>query len=148
MKTIIALLGFGALCASGMRLEQINPTLGLISDAQIQEALAFVGGSADKLQEFVDTQIEDLVDSNRKFRDCLKQHQCSVIDAKCAFDNCAPKELRDLVGQMVQQVQAAQAAFIDVSQHITEDVLDGVGQLFEGADLGFEDDGATAGASE
>lgn len=143
MKTIIALLGFGALCASGMRLEQFNPTLGLIPDAQIQEYLAFVGGSADKMQEFIDTQIEDLVENNRKFRGCLKEHHCTVIDAQCAFDNCAPKELRDLVGQMMQQVQAAQAAFIDVSKDITEDILDGVSGLFEGGDEGFEADGAS-----
>lgn len=139
MKFILALLGFGALLASGARVQQQFPFqggVGPIPKEQIEAILAQIGDQAEDVQQFITEQIQKLVAADKKFRGCLEQNQCGPLDLECAFENCAPPELKQLAGQLIEQVEGAQEAL----QGLNEDIIEEMNEFFGGDDEDDEED--------
>lgn len=128
MKFILALLGFGALLVSGARVRQQFPLQGgfpqfpQIPQEQIDAIIAQIGEQVEDVEQYVNEQIQKLIEANNKFNACLKENECGPVDAQCAFDNCAPPELKQLAEQLMAQAKQAQEAFQKANEEFVEDV--------------------------
>lgn len=129
MKFILALLGYGALLVSGARVRQLLPfqagfpmfpQFPQIPQEQIDAIIAQIGEQVEDVEEFVNQQIQILIEQNNKFNDCLKENECGPIDAQCAFDNCAPPELKQLAEQLMAQAKQFQEANQQFAENVEE----------------------------